>query len=43
MDASGIVTLGGVQVPALETRIWPAIILGNMVIVIAPAAEARTG
>jgi hypothetical protein len=43
MDESTVIILGGVQVPALEGLIWPAVILGYMVIVVAPAARARTG
>ncbi len=34
MDATTIITLGGVQVPMLEGWIWPAVILGHMVVVI---------
>ncbi len=41
MNASAIVTLWGVQVPALEGRIRPTVILVDMLIVVALAAWAR--
>ncbi len=41
MDTSAAVTLWGVQVSALEGQIWPAVILGHMVVVVAPAARLR--
>ncbi len=41
MNASAVITLGGVRVPALEGRIWPMVILVNMMIVLALAAWAR--
>ncbi len=40
MNASTIVTLRGVRVPALEGRIWPMVILVDMMIVVALAAWA---
>jgi hypothetical protein len=41
MNVSAIVTLGGVQVPMLEGRIQPTVILVDMMIVVALAAWAR--
>ncbi len=38
MDTSSNITLGGVQIPRLGERTWLAVILGHMVIVVAPAA-----
>ncbi len=38
MDASAIITLGGVRVPALGERAWLAVILSHMMIVVASAA-----
>jgi hypothetical protein len=38
MNTSAVFTHGGVRVPVLEGRIWPAVILTHMVVVIAPAA-----
>ncbi len=38
MNASTIVTLRGVQVPALEGRIRPTVILVDMMVVVDPAA-----
>ncbi len=38
MNASAIVTLGGVRVPVLEGRIQPMVILVDMMIVVALAA-----
>ena len=38
MNASAVVTLGGVQVPVLEGRIQPKVILVDMMIVVALAA-----
>jgi hypothetical protein len=41
MDISVIITLGGVQIPALREHAWLAVILSHMMIVIAPAAWMR--
>jgi hypothetical protein len=41
MDASAVISLGGVRISMLEGRIWLAVILGHMVVVIAPAAQVR--
>jgi hypothetical protein len=41
MDRSTIITLRGVQIPALGESAWLAVILSLMVIVVAPAAQAR--
>jgi hypothetical protein len=38
MNASAVVTLGGVRVPALEGWIWPVVILVDMMVIVAPAA-----
>ncbi len=38
MNASAIVTLGGVRVPTLGDCTWLAIILVNMMVVVAPTA-----
>jgi hypothetical protein len=38
MNASAVITLGGVRVPALEGQIRPAVILVNMMVVVALAA-----
>jgi hypothetical protein len=38
MNASAIVTLGGVRVPALEGRIQPTVVLVDMMTVVALAA-----
>ncbi len=41
MNTSAVVTLGGVQVSALEGRSWPVVILSHMVVVIVPANQSR--
>jgi hypothetical protein len=41
MDTSAVITLGGLRIPALGERAWLVIILSHMVIVIAPASQAR--
>ncbi len=38
MNASAIITLGGVRVPALGDCTWFAIILVDMMVVVAPSA-----
>ncbi len=38
MNASAVITLKGVRVPALEGPIRPAVILVDMMVVVAPAA-----
>jgi hypothetical protein len=43
MNASAIVTLGGVQVLALGGRTQLVIILVDMTVFIAPTAQAKTG
>jgi hypothetical protein len=41
MDTPAVITLRGVQVPALGERARLAVILSHMVIVVAPAAQTR--
>ncbi len=41
MDTSTVITLGRVQIPALGERTQLAFILSHMVVVVAPAAQAR--
>ncbi len=41
MNTSAVITLGGVQEPMLGERTQPAVILSHMVVVVAPAAQAR--
>jgi hypothetical protein len=38
MDMSAVITLGGIQVPALGEHAWLVVILSQLVIVVAPAA-----
>jgi hypothetical protein len=42
MNVSAVVTLGGVQVPMLEGRIWPAVILVDMRVVVALLSKSET-
>jgi hypothetical protein len=41
MNESAIITFGGEQMPALRERTWLAIISSHMMVVVAPAAQAR--
>jgi hypothetical protein len=41
MNTSAIITLGGVQITALGECAWVAIIMRHMMVVVAPAAQAR--
>jgi hypothetical protein len=41
MDTSAVITLGGVQIPKLGKRTWLAIIIIYMMVVVAPAAQAK--
>jgi hypothetical protein len=41
MDMSTVITLGGVQITMLGERVWLVIIIIYMMVVVAPAAQAR--